>query len=158
MTRIGIDYHQVLSSGKHRGIDVAHAVKALKLLKQQGHKLYLVSKCTKTRAKSRKELIGRFRHLFTQLVFVPTKEAKQFVCRKLGLGVFIDDDTDVIRSLQAPYTVLFQNKQTVHPCNLQYSNFVCNDWLEIVEHLRTAQVKHQTPDPLVDISTLVHRV
>lgn len=123
--RIGIDFGGVLSihdrshmDGKeHRStqIDMPYALEALKYLKSQGHQLYLISFCGRSRAidtLASLKTSGVY-ELFTAVYFVKDKLYKKDLCRYLGCDVMIDDTRSILIDIYQHYpscrTLLFES-------------------------------------------------
>jgi hypothetical protein len=107
---IGIDFGGVLSvhaaddekGGEHRRLDVdmPDALESLKKLKEQGHRLHLISFCGSKRAQqTATSLKNQCSDLFYSLFFVKNKKFKGAVCKMLGCDIMIDDTLDVLEGV-----------------------------------------------------------
>lgn len=101
--KIGVDVGGVLSkiskNDKFIEINMEGCLEALKLLKENGHQLYLISFCGKKRAKETKDVLNKF-DLFEKLFFVKKKDYKSHLCKALQLDMMIDDTIGILWGVQ----------------------------------------------------------
>lgn len=96
--------HDSKADGKegHRStsIDMPGAIETLKVMKQAGHELYLISFCGKDRAGKTADSINKLLPgLFTGLYFVRKPLHKKFVTAFLGCHVMIDDTFELLEDI-----------------------------------------------------------
>jgi hypothetical protein len=117
MLRIAVDFGGVLSihdkesveqnsngeaksdNNGHRStaINMPDSIESLRLLKDQGHKLFLNSFCGKARAlETQKGVDEQTPGLFEKLYFVKNKKFKGDVTKFLGCDVMIDDTLEIL--------------------------------------------------------------
>lgn len=132
---IGIDFGGVLSihdskttniSGlEHRNtaINMPFAENAIKLLKDQGHNLYLISFCGKTRTEQTRVSINESKSsdIFNEMYFVKSKPFKNELCQNLGCHFMIDDNIEILDNIKAHnskiVTILFDgDEHPIHKC------------------------------------------
>lgn len=112
---IGIDFGGVLSSKDTKGaehvntcIDMPFAVENLMKLKDQGHKLFLISFCGKTRAIETKQSLENTMisenvscaSLFDEIYFVKDTKFKRPMCEYLNCHFMVDDRDDILFDVQ----------------------------------------------------------
>lgn len=110
--RIGVDYGGVCSaSAEHcdsEQIDVPGCLETLRLMKQNGHYLVLISFCGAKRAKATREYLETL-NVFDKMYFVKNKLFKNQICQYEGIDVMIDDRIDVLNTIMPPAdTILFE--------------------------------------------------
>jgi len=147
---IGIDFGGVLSahdsrSDKETGnhnleINVPDAMNSLLTLKNNGHKLYLISFCGKKRAaETRESIVKNAPGVFETLYFVKSKDYKKNICKYLGLDVFIDDTlpilVDVAKNINNIHLIHFTGDEGFEPQgDTRLKNIVeCSSWKDVVE-------------------------
>ena len=122
---IGIDFGGVLSihdekcdpleKGDHvnTSINMPDAIETLLKLKQNGHKLYLISFCGKKRAIETKESLSKYQDLFENQFYTKDRTYKGFLCNYLKCDIMIDDRQDVLEKVSenSPFTknILFNH-------------------------------------------------
>jgi hypothetical protein len=160
---IGIDFGGVLSihasndvkGGEHRrfDIDMPEAIESLKKLKEQGHRLHLISFCGNKRAQqTAASLKNQCDGLFYSLFFVRNKKFKGAVCKMLGCDIMIDDRPEVLKSVVLDVPTIVPILFTGDPSFTDSGNNKCpvNDaasWKEIVELInRLSFTKHYSDD------------
>ena len=84
-------------------INVPHCAETIRQLKDLGHRVILVSFCGRRRAVATRDYLEtKMSGLFDQLFFVKKREYKKAICARYGVDVLIDDNADILRSLEAP--------------------------------------------------------
>jgi hypothetical protein len=128
--KIGIDFGGVLAvhdkpvdkNTEHVNTDInmPGAIESLKILKSQGHQLFLVSFAGKRRSAETHNSITENKEisdLFDKLYFVKRPNCKQFVCDFENLDILIDDREDILKWVKnyTPeiHTILFDNWENV---------------------------------------------
>ena len=110
---IGVDFGGVLSvddtKSEHRNttVDMPDAIKSLQILKEAGHRLFLISFCGKSRAiETRKSLeeTGIYT-LFEAMFFTKKPEYKKYICTHVGCHFMIDDNEDVLAGVAETQTI-----------------------------------------------------
>ena len=104
--KIGIDFGGCLSihdgentHSEHRKteINMPGCLDILHQLKKDGHDLYLISFCGKSRAEETKKAIDAIiPSIFTKLFFVKDKKYKKFICEFINCDVMIDDNLNIL--------------------------------------------------------------
>lgn len=118
MLNIGIDFGGVLSihdnmslnqEHKNTSINMPFAIENLLKLKQDGHKLYLISFCGKKRALETHEAIlnSELKDVFEKEFYVKNVEYKSIVCKYLDCHVMIDDTSEILESITKLYPNIF---------------------------------------------------
>uniref|UniRef100_A0A6C0JT83 FCP1 homology domain-containing protein n=1 Tax=viral metagenome TaxID=1070528 RepID=A0A6C0JT83_9ZZZZ len=153
--KIGIDFGGVLSihDGQNNGsehrttvINMPGALESLQKLKDQGHKLYLISFAGKSRSQETQDSIKQTcPNLFDGLYFVKDKGFKKDVCDFLGCDLLIDDRQDVLDTLKQGKTVpvLFDETGTL-------KNWA--DW----ETLLTLPLLGASPNPTAQLQKKIY--
>ena len=84
-------------------INVPRCVETIGQLKRLGHKVILVSFCGRRRAVATRDYLEtKMSGLFDQLYFVKNRDYKKSICARYGVDVLIDDNVDILRTLEAP--------------------------------------------------------
>jgi hypothetical protein len=164
---IGIDFGGVLSAhdasigAEHvnTAIDMPLAIENLVRLRQQGHKLYLISFCGKTRAiqtkKSLMETTFDGKHmcsdLFEKMYFVKDRKYKRELCEFLKCHFMVDDRTDiqeeVVKSSCHTIPILFGESS--------HSHFICApDW-NVVSNIVSSTPFFTASCPSVEIKKMI---
>ena len=121
--RIGVDFGGVLSQHDSRvahhdpshvntAIDMPGAIQHLLALKQDGHLLFLISFCGKSRAIETKASLEReslpdgqpLASLFQQIFFVKDRKYKKQICEYLNCHFMIDDRADILDHIATTVT------------------------------------------------------
>ena len=139
--RIGVDYGGVCSaSAEHcdsEQIDVPGCLETLRLMKQNGHYLVLISFCGAKRAKATREYLEPL-NVFDKMYFVKNKLFKNQICQYEGIDVMIDDRQDVLNTITPADTILFGMR---------------TDACQITDEIKSTDSKtttHITADPIAD--------
>jgi len=143
--RIGIDYGGVCSVDREQyeegadfcgelGINVPDCLSSLRLLKTQGHSLFLVSFCGSKRAQlTRKYFHSLQEDLFEEFIFVKKRIYKVDVCQAYGLNAMIDDRLDILLTMPPPIiTIHFNGHQSDSGIRHFHPSFHVTNWQEIV--------------------------
>lgn len=170
---IGIDFGGVLSihdsanigGQEHRStaINVINSLESLKILKLQGHQLYINSFCGKSRAIETKHAINeQVSGLFEGLFFVKSKKYKGLVTKYLGCDVMIDDTLDILSDIQkakeCPNLVWFTGDPTFNDKRPAPEGItVCDTWEQIVKFCATLKPS-SVSNTLVSLKSKIHDV
>ena len=137
---IGIDFGGVLSKldiadeNGHRNtqIDMPDSIEILRKLKNEGHKLFLISFCGKSRAVETSQSIknSEISDIFEKEFYVKKPEYKSIICNLIGCDIMIDDTLEVIDNIK----LNCKNTKCIH-----FNND--NNWkriYELISHIKTA--------------------
>jgi hypothetical protein len=171
---IGIDFGGVLSihasddekGGEHRRleIDMPEALESLKKLKEQGHRLHLISFCGNKRAQqTAASLKNQCDGLFYSLFFVKNKKFKGAVCKMLGCDIMIDDTLEVLESVVLDVPTIVPILFTGDPSFTDPGdgNTPVNDvetWKEIVELINSRSFTKHYSDDKVSLKSKVYSI
>ena len=96
---------------------------SVKFLKEQGHDLYLISFCGKSRAAETRVSMNDSgsSDMFKEMYFVKSKPSKNELCQHLGCHFMIDDNIEILDNIKAHnskiVTILFDgDEHPVHKC------------------------------------------
>lgn len=154
-------------------INVKGCEETLRALRAQGHKLFLVSFCGRSRADNTRAYLQPL-GLFDELFFVKDRKYKQNICLLLGLDVLIDDRLDVLETINPTQTMLFtgvagaaekyeqpavyKDKKTGK--FIQYKkfepDFVANDWAHVLQLIPSVKSLRLLPDNQVKTNTICY--
>jgi hypothetical protein len=109
---IGIDFGGVLSihdkeenivEHKNTSINMPHAIETLLKLKEDGHKLYLISFCGKKRAIETHDSIinSEIKDVFEREFYVKNIEYKKYICHLVDCDIMIDDTSEILESVKS---------------------------------------------------------
>lgn len=133
--KIGIDFGGVLSihdskitndaglEHKNTAINMPFAIDNLKKLKEQGHELYIISFCGKSRANETRTSIEKsgLSDLFTAQYYVKDRSYKNELCQYIGCHFMIDDNAGILDNIKtynkSITTILFDTTfHSSHKC------------------------------------------
>lgn len=148
---IGIDFGGVLSMHDDKNnaehintvIDVPNALECLLKLKNDGHKLYLISFCGKTRAIETYQSLALSHidnnmccaDLFETIYFVKDRTKKKEICEYLHCHFMIDDRVDILQNIVGC-------KSNTKPIlfGSEHSQFIsAPDWTNVVNIINTSE-------------------
>jgi hypothetical protein len=167
---IAVDFGGVLSihdksntDGKeHRStsINMKDAMDCLKLLKSQGHKLYLNSFCGKSRAVETKKAINeQIPGLFDGIYFVKDKKFKGLITKMLGCDVMIDDTLDILLEIQKNKTcsnlIWFTGDPSFDDKRTAENITNCDSWQNIIKCISLIKPVG-LPDNTIDIKSKIY--
>jgi hypothetical protein len=148
---IGIDFGGVLSTHDNKdnaehintAIDVPTALENLQKLKNDGHKLHLISFCGKSRAIETLQSLKNSKindkmscaDLFDTIYFVKDRSKKREMCEHLNCHFMIDDRTDILENIigcqSKTKPILFGSKSS------QYVS--ANNWEEVINIINSTK-------------------
>jgi hypothetical protein len=169
---VGLDFGGVLSVLSDRkevehistSINMPDAIDTLSKLKdpsvvKREYIFKIISFCGYSRAVQTLCALKAYPQLFDDMYFVKDRASKAQMCKYLGCHIMVDDRVGILNDVKRMnpriMTVLFGEKKTT-----SYSNpHKCvQNWKELFELIENYKVVSTKPDPLINISGLIHNV
>lgn len=160
---IAIDFCGVLSSldEKCDDINITGAIEALTLLKKNGHKLYIVSFCGKSRAiKIKESILKKHSGIFDGMYFVKDRKFKGYVTKFIGADIIIDDSLDVLCEAMKidkfVRPIWFSSEKQTEKLYIQQ----IQKWTEVIEYVNTVKYRRgeKVNDEVNDIKSKIYNI